>query len=114
MLPCPNLRTWVVLRDKENLEKNPYSKSEERGFKWKDMDNEEEDSEDFDDTNNSAEPKPLPKISYTDKMLVSVMGAVFNMLLAFAYPAFCISSGMQRCFRFTADKKSWIYCRYCG
>ena len=28
--------------------------------------------------------KPLPKISYTDKMIVSVMGAVFNVLLAFA------------------------------
>jgi regulator of sigma E protease len=29
------------------------------------------------------EQAPLPKISYTDKMIVSVMGAVFNMLLAF-------------------------------
>ncbi len=30
------------------------------------------------------EVEPLPKISYSDKMIVSVMGAVFNILLAFA------------------------------
>ena len=79
----PQLADMGRLEGQRELEENPYSKSEERGFKWKDMDNDEEDSEDFDDTKNSAEPKPLPKISYIDKMLVSVMGAVFNMLLAF-------------------------------
>jgi regulator of sigma E protease len=42
---------------------------------WKDFE-EEEDEE--------SKPAPLPKISYADKMIVSVMGAVFNVLLAFA------------------------------
>lgn len=38
----------------------------------------------LDDEEENQKEKPLPKISYTDKMLVSVMGAVFNILLAFA------------------------------
>ena len=45
---------------------------------------EEDEDEDEEDREENSKPKPLPKISYTDKMLVSVMGAVFNMLLAFA------------------------------
>ena len=32
----------------------------------------------------TPEAEPMPKISYLDKMIVSVMGAVFNVLLAFA------------------------------
>lgn len=46
---------------------------------WDAEDDEEEGSE------NKKEPqdKSLPKISYLDKMIVSVMGAVFNVLLAF-------------------------------
>ena len=51
--------------------------------------NEEKDGErkpfkSLDDEEENQKEKPLPKISYTDKMLVSVMGAVFNILLAFA------------------------------
>jgi regulator of sigma E protease len=47
-----------------------------------------QDEPDKDDDEGGNEDKhpgqaPLPKISYTDKMIVSVMGAVFNMLLAF-------------------------------
>ena len=38
----------------------------------------------WDEEEENQKVKPLPKISYTDKMLVSVMGAVFNVLLAFA------------------------------
>ena len=38
----------------------------------------------WDEEEENQKEKPLPKISYTDKMLVSVMGAVFNVLLAFA------------------------------
>ena len=42
---------------------------------WKDFEEEE---------NEEDAPPPIPKISYADKMIVSVMGAVFNVLLAFA------------------------------
>jgi regulator of sigma E protease len=40
--------------------------------------------DDFDEEDKIPEAEPLPKISYLDKMIVSVMGAVFNVLLAFA------------------------------
>ena len=44
--------------------------------------------DDFDDDEVEEEPQPiLPKITYTDKMIVSVMGAVFNIILAFALSA---------------------------
>ena len=44
--------------------------------------------DDFDDDEPEEEPQPiLPKITYTDKMIVSVMGAVFNIILAFALSA---------------------------
>ena len=42
---------------------------------------------DFDENENDTEAEPPPKISYADKMIVSVMGAVFNILLAFALSA---------------------------
>ena len=41
----------------------------------------------FDEDENESVPEPPPKISYADKMIVSVMGAVFNILLAFALSA---------------------------
>ena len=44
---------------------------------------EDEEEENEENEKNSGE-EPLPKISYTDKMIVSVMGAVFNVLLALA------------------------------
>jgi len=40
--------------------------------------------DDFDEEDEPPENKPLPKITYSDKMIVGVMGAVFNVLLAFA------------------------------
>ena len=44
--------------------------------------------DDFDDDEVEEKPQPiLPKITYTDKMIVSVMGAVFNIILAFALSA---------------------------
>ena len=43
--------------------------------------------DDFDENENDTEAEPPPKISYADKMIVSVMGAVFNILLAFALSA---------------------------
>ena len=45
--------------------------------------NERKTFESWDKEEENQKEKPLPKISYTDKMIVSVMGAVFNVLLAF-------------------------------
>ena len=80
----PQLADMGRLEGQRELENDSYSENGEKNFKWKDMDNQEEDEEDEEDAEENSKPKPLPKISYTDKMLVSVMGAVFNMLLAFA------------------------------
>ena len=46
--------------------------------------------EDDDDDEDEGKPKEgvLPKIGYADKMIVSVMGAVFNILLAFVLAGF--------------------------
>jgi RIP metalloprotease RseP len=42
----------------------------------------------------SEEAEKLPKISYADKMIVSVMGAVFNVIFAFALACILWFSGM--------------------
>ena len=42
----------------------------------------------------SEEAEKLPKISYTDKMIVSVMGAVFNVVFAFALACILWFTGM--------------------
>lgn len=42
----------------------------------------------------SEEAEKLPKISYTDKMIVSVMGAVFNVIFAFILAAILWVTGM--------------------
>ena len=72
------------LSDMGRLEGNEDSK------KAKSLDPEHAKSawDDFDDDEPEEEPQPiLPKITYTDKMIVSVMGAVFNIILAFALSA---------------------------
>ena len=73
----PQLADMGRLEGQKDLDNSPYTKVEEKDFKWKDVDSRQNEE-------NSQKIKSLPKISYTDKMLVSVMGAVFNMLLAFA------------------------------
>ena len=75
----PQLADMGRLEGQKEIDNSPYTKETDKDFKWKDVDDDQED-EDL----QSKKTKPLPKISYTDKMLVSVMGAVFNMLLAFA------------------------------
>ena len=60
------------------------NEKEKKFTAWDEL--EEEDEEDEDEEGKGKKhlgQAPLPKISYTDKMIVSVMGAVFNMLLAF-------------------------------
>ena len=60
--------------DNENLsQENP----EEKDDSW-----DEDDAED-EDLDEPEMASKMPKISYADKMIVSVMGAVFNVILAF-------------------------------
>ena len=63
------------LVDMGRLEGKEEHISEEQKKPFRSWDDEEDDEE---------KAKPLPKITYTDKMIVSVMGAVFNVLLAFS------------------------------
>jgi len=63
------------LVDMGRLEGKEESEKEEERKPFSSWDEEEEEDN---------KEKPLPKISYSDKMIVSVMGAVFNVLLAFA------------------------------
>ncbi len=72
----PQLSDMGRIEGNEHREKSEELTNPENAHKaWDDY--EDEDSENL--------PKePIPKISYSDKMIVSVMGAVFNVLLAFA------------------------------
>ena len=54
----------------------------------KDEDSEKKDEDEEEGNDIHSENKPLPKISYTDKIIVSVMGAVFNVLLALVLSCF--------------------------
>ena len=79
----PQLADMGRLEGQREFDKNSNNREEGKNFKWDDVDTGNEKADDQDEDEKEAKPKPLPKISYTDKMLVSVMGAVFNMLLAF-------------------------------
>lgn len=74
----PQLSDMGRLEGQRDIEQEKSFNGEGKNFKWDDEDDED------DEEGKNSKPKPIPKISYTDKMLVSVMGAVFNMLLAFA------------------------------
>ena len=80
----PQLADMGRLEGRRELDENSNHEEDGKNFKWDDVDSDDDEEEDEDEEEKEAKPKPLPKISYTDKMLVSVMGAVFNMLLAFA------------------------------
>ena len=72
------------LSDMGRLEGNEHPQEAES----QDPENSKSAWDDFDDDEVEEEPQPiLPKITYTDKMIVSVMGAVFNIILAFALSA---------------------------
>ena len=59
---------------------------------WDDIEDVDEDGEEMD---TSKEKRPA-KISYADKMIVSVMGAVFNILLAFVLSSILWFFGYER------------------
>ena len=70
----PQLSDMGRLEGNETQENSGVEDSDNRKSAW----------DDFDEDDNESVPEPPPKISYADKMIVSVMGAVFNILLAFA------------------------------
>jgi regulator of sigma E protease len=73
----PQLSDMGRLEGNETHDNSGVEGSDNRKSAW----------DDFDEDENEAVPEPPPKISYADKMIVSVMGAVFNILLAFALSA---------------------------
>ena len=73
----PQLSDMGRLEGNETQENSGAEGSDNRKSAW----------DDFDEDENESVPEPPPKISYADKMIVSVMGAVFNILLAFALSA---------------------------
>lgn len=70
----PQLSDMGRLEGNEGKDGDKEGLSEKRKSAW----------DDFDEEDEPPENKPLPKITYSDKMIVGVMGAVFNVLLAFA------------------------------
>ena len=76
----PQLADTGRLEGQKEVDSGSIQRDQGKNFKWDDFDDEDQDT----DGDEQSNPKSLPKISYTDKMLVSVMGAVFNMILAFA------------------------------
>ena len=75
---APQLADMGRLGNNENLsQENP----EEKDDSWDEDDAEDEDLDE-------PEMVKMPKISYADKMIVSVMGAVFNVILAFVWHAY--------------------------
>jgi regulator of sigma E protease len=77
------------LADMGRLEGENEQTEENKFSAWDDIE-----EEGADDTPKKQEP--LKKISYADKMIVSVMGAVFNILLAFALSSVLWFFGYER------------------
>ena len=85
------------LADMGRLEGENEQTEENKFSAWDDIEEEEEEEEEegADDTKNKKH-EHLKKISYADKMIVSVMGAVFNILLAFALSSVLWFFGYER------------------
>ena len=79
--------------DMGRLEGENEHNEENKFTSWDDI---EDDNRSQDPKNSNTHNTSLPKISYADKMIVSVMGAVFNVLLAFTF---------QRALVFSYEKK---------
>ncbi len=78
------------LADMGRLEGENEQTEENKLSAWDDIE-----EEGTDDTKEKKQ-EPLKKISYADKMIVSVMGAVFNILLAFALSSVLWFFGYER------------------
>jgi regulator of sigma E protease len=71
----PQLSDMGRLEGQQKEESSSLNKENQKSA-WDDFDDDQDDEE--------TEEEPMPKITYSDKMIVSIMGAVFNVLLAFA------------------------------
>ena len=81
MFPFGGYVALPQLADMGRLEGENEHNEENKFTSWDDI---EDDNRSQDPKNSNTHNTSLPKISYADKMIVSVMGAVFNVLLAFA------------------------------
>ena len=91
MFPFGGYVALPQLADMGRVEGQNEEQEEKRLSVWEDY--KEEDEENKEDELNEKKP---PKISYSDKMIVSVMGAVFNILLAFSLSSVLWFFGYER------------------
>ncbi|MDA8775080.1 RIP metalloprotease RseP [Opitutales bacterium] len=90
MFPFGGYVALPQLADMGRVEGQNEESQGEKLSAWDDYDDDEDENED-----ELKEKKP-PKISYADKMIVSVMGAVFNILLAFTLSSVLWFFGYER------------------
>ena len=90
MFPFGGYVALPQLADMGRVEGQNEESEGEKLSAWDDYDEDENENED-----ELKEKKP-PKISYADKMIVSVMGAVFNILLAFTLSSVLWFFGYER------------------
>jgi regulator of sigma E protease len=91
MFPFGGYVALPQLADMGRIEGENEKDEENKFTGWDDI----EDDPDNDE-NKDSKINALPKISYSDKMIVSVMGAVFNILLAFALSSVLWFFGYER------------------
>ncbi len=90
MFPFGGYVALPQLADMGRVEGQSDQPEENRLSAWDDIEDDDNEKEE------GVEPKTPPKISYADKMIVSVMGAVFNILLAFALSSVLWFFGYER------------------
>jgi regulator of sigma E protease len=93
MFPFGGYVALPQLADMGRLEGENEQAEEKKASPWDEIDDDED--EEGKEADDSVE-KPLAKISYADKMIVSVMGAVFNILLAFVLSSVLWCFGYER------------------
>ena len=96
MFPFGGYVALPQLADMGRLEGENEHNEENKFTSWDDI---EDDNRSQDPKNSNTHNTSLPKISYADKMIVSVMGAVFNVLL--------MHCTFQRALVFWLRKKRW-------
>jgi regulator of sigma E protease len=92
MFPFGGYVALPQLADMGRLEGENEQAEEKKMSPWDDY----EEEEDEDGNPKEPEEKKSRKISYSDKMIVSVMGAVFNILLAFVLSSVLWFFGYER------------------
>lgn len=91
MFPFGGYVALPQLADMGRIEGENEKDEENKFTGWDDIEDDPEN-----DDNKDSKINALPKISYSDKMIVSVMGAVFNILLAFALSSVLWFFGYER------------------